>query len=184
MSDMEEETLDLASEQGTSTRNTHEMSNADLFSLLKTYMDTRLSGIETSFRYYAYFGEKDSSNAIPVSVSMPPFRGSRPLRKPGQKVQEGDMCFRCGLFGHWASDCKKTPRLDLELPEELRKDFSAHTDTLQISFTGGFLFRDVGLQKLNGVYSVIDDSFGATWPVDTTGYSFGPGTCIFLLVVC
>ncbi|CAG2190268.1 unnamed protein product [Mytilus edulis] len=49
MSDMEEETLDLASEQGTSTRNPHEMSNADLFSLLKTYMDTRLSGIETSF---------------------------------------------------------------------------------------------------------------------------------------
>ncbi|CAG2242657.1 unnamed protein product [Mytilus edulis] len=49
MSDMEEETLDLASEQGTSTRNPHEISNADFFSLLKTYMDTRLSGIETSF---------------------------------------------------------------------------------------------------------------------------------------
>ncbi|CAC5400860.1 unnamed protein product [Mytilus coruscus] len=63
MSDMEEETLDLAGEQGTSTRNPHEMSNADLFSLLKTYMDTRLSGIETSFcRYYAYFGEKDASD--------------------------------------------------------------------------------------------------------------------------
>ncbi|CAC5424668.1 unnamed protein product [Mytilus coruscus] len=83
------------------------------------------------------------------------------------------MCFRCGLFGHWASDCKKDTKTGFELPEELRKDFSAHTDTLQISLTGGFLFRDVGLQKLNGVYSVsLDDSFGATWPVDTTGKYF------------
>ncbi|CAC5409982.1 RECQL4 [Mytilus coruscus] len=115
---------------------------------------------------------------------MPPFQGSRPgYGNQVKRSREGDMCFRCGLFGHWASDCKKTPRLDLELPEELRKDFSAHTDTLQISLTGGFLFRDVGLQKLNGVYSVsLDDSFGATWPVDTTGYSFGHWTCIFLLV--
>ncbi|CAC5369232.1 unnamed protein product [Mytilus coruscus] len=109
MSDMEEETLDLASEQGTSTRNTHEMSNADLFSLLKTYMDTRLSGIETSFTDTTHTLEKK----------------------------------RCGLFGHWASDCKKkTPRLDLELPEELRKDFSAHTDTLQKIFSTGFWKND------------------------------------------
>ncbi|CAC5421790.1 unnamed protein product [Mytilus coruscus] len=63
MSDMEEETLDLASEQGTSTRNTHEMSNADLFSLLKTYMDTRLSGIETSFTDTTHTLEKKVKKA-------------------------------------------------------------------------------------------------------------------------
>ncbi|CAC5362334.1 unnamed protein product [Mytilus coruscus] len=195
------------------------MSNADLFSLLKTYMDTRLSGIETSLTDTTHTLEKKPAtlrtkkkiraadtravkklksvksadkkqnvrkrpaeasgstsqtahNAIPVSVSMPPFsREQTWLRKPGQKVQGKEICVS-GVdyldIGH--PTAKKTPRLDLELPEELRKDFSAHTDTLQISLTGGFLFRDVGLQKLNGVYSVsLDDSFGATWPVDTTG---------------
>ncbi|CAG2245212.1 unnamed protein product [Mytilus edulis] len=200
MSDMEEETLDLASEQGTSTRNTHEMSNADLFSLLKAYMDTRLSGIETSFTDTTHTLEKkvkkaenslkfkghqvqyelnvdlqdlsegrwktvqeylsddlasDSEdekkiraadtravkklksvksadkkqnvrkrpteasgstsqtahNAIPVSVSMPPFQEQAWLRKPGQKVQGRRYVF-------------------------------------QILLTGGSLLRDVGLQKL------------------------------------
>ncbi|CAG2236120.1 unnamed protein product [Mytilus edulis] len=178
MSDMEEETFDLASEQCTSTINPHEMSNADLFSLFKTYMDTRLSGIETSFTDTTHTLEKkvkkaensfkfkghqvqyelnvdlqdDSEdekniraadtravkklksvksadkkknvrkrpaassssssqtahNAIPVSVSMPPFhRSSTGYGNQVKRSREGNMCFRCGLFGHWASDCQK-----------------------------------------------------------------------------
>ncbi|CAC5406442.1 unnamed protein product [Mytilus coruscus] len=62
MSDMEEETLDLAVEQGTSTRNPHEMSNADLSKQLIM-----------QFQFLS---------------ACCPFVGSRPgYGKPGQKVQ-------------------------------------------------------------------------------------------------
>ncbi|CAG2242647.1 unnamed protein product [Mytilus edulis] len=154
MSDMERKSWIYRVSKSTSTRNPHEMSNADLFSLLNTYMDTRLSGIETCFTDTTHTLEKKvktaetravkklksvksadkkqnvrkrpaeasgstsqtAHNAIPVSVSMPPFRGSRPGY--GNQVERSgrNMCFRCGLFEHWASDCKKDTKTGFGAP--------------------------------------------------------------------
>ncbi|CAC5408407.1 unnamed protein product [Mytilus coruscus] len=56
-------------------------------------------------------------NAIPVSVSMPLFRGSRPgYGNQVKRSREGDMCYRCGLFGHWASECKKDTKTGFGAP--------------------------------------------------------------------
>ncbi|CAG2215762.1 unnamed protein product [Mytilus edulis] len=123
MSDNEKETLDFTSEQGTSTRNPHEMSNADSFSLLKTYMDTRLSASdfedEKKIRTAdtravkklksvksadkkqnvrkrpaeaSGFTSQTAHNAIPVSVSMPPFAGADLVTETRSKGPGMEIC--------------------------------------------------------------------------------------------
>ncbi|CAC5377059.1 unnamed protein product [Mytilus coruscus] len=197
------------------------MSNADLFSLLKTYMDTRLSGIETSFTDTTHTLEKKPAtprtkkkiraadtravkklksvksadkkqnvrkrpaeasgstsqtahNAIPVSVSMPPFSGADLVTETRSKGPGKEICvFRCGLFGHWASDCKKDTKTGFELPEELRKDFSAHTDTFtDASDTGAAGFIQNSTKILHKMWLETERGRSSTWreKISSTGF--------------
>ncbi|CAC5400796.1 unnamed protein product [Mytilus coruscus] len=72
-----------------------------------------------------------------------PFAGADLVTETRSKGPGKEICVS-GVdyldIGH--PTAKKTPRLDLELPEELRKDFSAHTDTLQKIFSTGFWKND------------------------------------------
>lgn len=72
-------------------------------------------------------------NAIQFLSACRPFVGADLVTETRSKCPGKEICV-LGVdyldIGH--PTAKKTPRLDLELPEEIRKDLSAHTDTLQV----------------------------------------------------